>query len=266
MRFRGEILSKKFKFKLEAYHSIPIYCAIDDLETKILEFPMSDKTANTEQNKAEQDLNQQTSNVEQETQQEEQSVTQMPKDEEQRPAEAIVEDSQPGMDWQGYADELEKKLIAAEETIQAQKDSVLRAKADSDNVQRRAQAEVDKARKYALEKFAGELLSVVDNLERAIAAADGQNEEIKPFLEGVEMTQKSLLNTLEKFGIQPIDPQGEMFNPEQHQAMSMQENDELPANTVMAVMQKGYLINDRLLRPAMVMVSRGGSNKVDTQA
>lgn len=262
MRFRGEILLKKFKFKLEAYHSIPIYCAIDDLETKILEFPMSDKTANTEQNKAEQELSQQTSNIEQETQQE----TQVPKDEEQRVADGIDGDTQAGMDWQAYADELEKKLIAAEETIQLQKDSVLRAKADSDNVQRRAQAEVDKARKYALEKFAGELLSVVDNLERAIAAVDGQNEEIKPFLEGVEMTQKSLLNTFEKFGIQSIDPQGEVFNPEQHQAMSMQENDELPANTVMAVMQKGYLINDRLLRPAMVMVSRGGSNKVDTQA
>ncbi len=224
---------------------------------------MSNKTANEEQNQSEQDLSQESKTVDSKTQQEDQSE---PNDNAQQVQDNGEDDAQAGMDWKAYADELEKKLTEAEQTIQSQKDSVLRAKADSDNVQRRAQAEIDKARKFALEKFAGELLSVVDNLERAIAAADEQNEVIKPFLEGVEMTQKSLLTTLEKFAIKAIDPQGEVFNPEQHQAMSMQENDEVPANTVMAVMQKGYMINDRLLRPAMVMVSRGGSNKVDTQA
>ena len=107
---------------------------------------------------------------------------------------------------------------------------------------------------------------MADNLERATLAADTENEAIKPLLEGIELTQKSFMSTFEKFGLQVVDPQGETFNPEHHQAMSMQESDEVAPNTVMAVMQKGYLINGRLLRPAMVMVSRGGSNSVDTQA
>lgn len=169
-------------------------------------------------------------------------------------------------DWKVYADELEVKLSAAEAKIDDQKDSVLRAKADGENARRRAELEVDKARKFALEKFAGDLLPVVDNLERATQAADTENEVIKPLLEGIELTQKSFLATFEKFGLEVINPQGETFNPEKHQAMSMQENEELPPNTVIAVMQKGYALNGRLLRPAMVMVSRGGVNSVDTQA
>jgi len=171
-----------------------------------------------------------------------------------------------GFDWRVYADELEAKLSAAEATIEGQKESVLRAKADGENARRRAEQEVDKARKFALEKFAGELLSVVDNLERATQAADTENEALRPLLEGIELTQKSFMATFEKFGLEIIDPQGQPFNPEHHQAMSMQENEDFAPNTVMAVMQKGYLINGRLLRPAMVMVSRGGSNTVDTQA
>lgn len=171
-----------------------------------------------------------------------------------------------GLDWKAYADELEAKLSAAEATIEAQKDSVLRAKADGENARRRAEQEIDKARKFALEKFAGELLNVVDNLERATLAADAENEAVKSLLEGVEMTHKSFITTFEKFGLETLDPQGEAFNPEHHQAMSMQESDEVAPNTVLAVMQKGYVLNGRLLRPAMVMVSRGGSSSVDTQA
>ena len=172
-----------------------------------------------------------------------------------------------GMDWKAYADELEAKLSAAEATIEGQKESVLRAKADSENARRRAEQEVDKARKFALEKFAGELLTVADNLERATLAADTENEVLKPLLEGIELTQKSFMSTFEKFGLVVIDPQGEPFNPEHHQAMSIQDTDDVAPNTVIAVMQKGYLINGRLLRPAMVMVSRSGSNNtVDTQA
>ena len=135
-----------------------------------------------------------------------------------------------------------------------------------ENAKRRAEGEVVKARKFALEKFAGELLPVADNLERALQMADTKNESLKPMIEGVEITLKSFFGTIEKFGLKVIDPQGETFNPEQHQAMSMQENAELPANTVMAVMQKGYEINGRLLRPAMVMVSRAPDGGVDTQA
>lgn len=163
-------------------------------------------------------------------------------------------------------EELEAALAQAEATVAEQKDSVLRAKADSENARRRAEGEVEKARKFALERFAGELLPVADNLERALQMADAENEAIKPMIEGVDITLKSFISTIEKFGLKVIDPQGESFNPELHQAMSMQENAELAPNTVMAVMQKGYEINGRLLRPAMVMVSRAPEGGVDTQA
>ncbi|QPG04686.1 nucleotide exchange factor GrpE [Salinimonas marina] len=162
--------------------------------------------------------------------------------------------------------ELETALSEAQAQIKEQQDSVLRARADMDNARRRADAEVEKARKFALERFAGELLPVVDNLERALEAGDAGNDAVKPLLEGVEMTHKSFISTIEKFGLTPIDPQGQPFNPELHQAMSMQESDELEPNTVMAVMQKGYELNGRLVRPAMVMVSRAANSGVDTKA
>jgi molecular chaperone GrpE len=162
--------------------------------------------------------------------------------------------------------DLEKALVAAESQIAEQKDSVMRAIANADNARKRAEGEVDKARKFALEKFAGELLPVADNLERALQVANPEDEAIKAVVDGVELTLKSFVSTIEKFGMKVIDPQGEIFNPELHQAMSMQENADLPPNTIMAVMQKGYALNGRLLRPAMVMVSRAAEGGVDTQA
>lgn len=161
---------------------------------------------------------------------------------------------------------LEKALIAAESQIAEQKDSVMRAIANADNARKRAEGEVDKARKFALERFAGELLPVADNLERALQVANPQDEAIKPVVDGVDLTLKSFISTIEKFGMKVIDPQGETFNPVLHQAMSMQENADLPPNTVMAVMQKGYELNGRLLRPAMVMVSRAAEGSVDIEA
>ncbi|MFT6329084.1 MAG: molecular chaperone GrpE [Bermanella sp.] len=161
--------------------------------------------------------------------------------------------------------QLEAALEVANSTIEGQKDAVLRARADMENARRRAEQEVDKARKFALERFAGELLPVLDNLERAIQGADAENEAIKPVVEGVDLTLKSFINVVEKFGMAIVDPQGEAFNPELHQAMSMQETADFAPNTVMAVMQKGYTLNGRLLRPAMVMVSRAASGGVDTQ-
>ncbi len=161
--------------------------------------------------------------------------------------------------------ELEAALAKAEATINEQKESVLRAKAEAENARRRASGEVEKARKFALEGFAGELLNVADNLERALQSVDPENEALKAAMEGVEITHKSFLSTVEKFGITPIDPQGQPFNPEHHQAMSMQESADFAPNTVMAVMQKGYVINGRLLRPAMVMVSKSPENKVDVE-
>ncbi|MFQ3237093.1 MAG: molecular chaperone GrpE [Paraglaciecola sp.] len=163
-------------------------------------------------------------------------------------------------------EELEAALAASEAMLAAQKDSVIRAIADADNIRKRAQLDIDKARKFALEKFAAELLPVADNLERALQVADPANESIKPVVDGVELTLKSFISGIEKFGIEVIEPQGQPFNPELHQAMSMQENAELAPNTVMAVMQKGYVLNGRLLRPAMVMVSRAPESGVNTQA
>ncbi|WP_028108615.1 nucleotide exchange factor GrpE [Ferrimonas futtsuensis] len=164
-------------------------------------------------------------------------------------------------------EELENALLAAQAKVEEQKDSVVRAHAEMENVRRRSAQDVEKARKFALEKFAGELLPVVDNLERALATGDADNEAVKPLLEGVELTHKSFLAGIDKFGIKEIDPIGQPFNPDQHQAMAMQPSEEFPANTVMAVMQKGYELNGRLLRPAMVMISKGSDQpSVDTTA
>lgn len=151
---------------------------------------------------------------------------------------------------------LNAELEAAKQTIEEQKDSVIRAAAEVENMRRRAAQDVEKAHKFALEKFANELLPVLDNLERAIEFADKENEAVKSVIEGVEMTAKSFVDAVAKFGVEVVSPQGEAFNPEFHQAMSIQPSADVAPNTVIAVMQKGYLLNGRLLRPAMVMVSK----------
>lgn len=162
--------------------------------------------------------------------------------------------------------ELELALTKAEARVNEQKESVLRSQAEMENVRRRASQDVEKAHKFALEKFANELLTSVDNLERAMQAADTDNAELKSFLEGIELTYKSLTSTLEKFGVKAVGEEGEVFNPDLHQAMSMQESAEHKNNTIIAVMQKGYELNGRLLRPAMVMVARNSNGSVDTKA
>jgi molecular chaperone GrpE len=161
--------------------------------------------------------------------------------------------------------ELELALATAKSTVADQKDSVIRAKAEVDNVRRRAAQDVEKARKFALEKFAAEMLSTVDNLERALQNIDKDDESNTAIIEGIELTYQGLLASLEKFAIQAIDPQDQPFNPELHQAMSMQEIEGVAPNTVIAVMQKGYELNGRLIRPAMVMVSKAKPS-VDTTA
>ncbi|NQY47558.1 MAG: nucleotide exchange factor GrpE [Colwellia sp.] len=152
--------------------------------------------------------------------------------------------------------ELELALAAAKSTVADQKDSVIRAKAEVDNIRRRAAQDVEKARKFALEKFAGEMLTSVDNLERALQSIDKEDESNKGIIEGVELTLQGLISSLEKFGVNAVDPKDQPFNPELHQAMSMQEVPDVAPNTVIAVMQKGYELNGRLIRPAMVMVSK----------
>ncbi|MDG3087297.1 nucleotide exchange factor GrpE [Vibrio hannami] len=152
--------------------------------------------------------------------------------------------------------QLEAALLSSEAKVKEQQDSVLRAKAEVDNMRRRTEQQIDKARKYALTKFAEELLPVIDNLERAISHANMENEEVKPIVEGVELTHKTFIDTVAKFGLKEINPEGQPFNPEFHQAMSTQESEDFEPNTVMFVMQKGYELNGRVVRPAMVMVSK----------
>lgn len=160
--------------------------------------------------------------------------------------------------------ELEAALMASQAKVKEQQDSVVRAAADVENMRRRATQDVEKAHKFALEKFAKELLPVIDNLERAVQSADAENEAVKPVLEGIELTQKSFISSVEKFGLVALDPQGEAFDPEKHQAMAMQPSNEVKPNHVMAVLQKGYELNGRVIRPAMVMVAKAAD--VDTTA
>ncbi len=143
-----------------------------------------------------------------------------------------------------------------DELQQRERDSMLRAKAEMENVRRRAELDVEKAHKFALEKFAGELLPVIDNLERGLDTADKSNSELTPLIEGIELTLKSLLDAVRKFGIEVVEDTHVPFNPAVHQAMTMLESDEHEPNQVMMVMQKGYTLNGRLLRPAMVAVSK----------
>ena len=163
-----------------------------------------------------------------------------------------------------YIAELEQQLAAAQESATEEKDRALRAVAEMENVRRRSAQDVEKARKFALEKFVNELLPVIDSLERALEHTNQDTDELKALYEGVELTLKSLLNAAEKFGVLVIDPQGEPFDPNKHQAMSMVESDEVAPNAVLAVMMKGYELNGRVLRPAMVMVAKGPA--IDTQA
>ena len=156
-------------------------------------------------------------------------------------------------------DEL-SEVEALHEEVAMAKDAALRAQADAINAQRRAELDVEKARKFALERFANDLLPVVDNLERALEASAGSDVEgAAAVVKGVELTLKSLVDVLAKNGVTPVDPHGEHFDPQVAQAMSMIENPDVEPNTVIAVMQKGYLLKDRLLRPAMVMVSKAAS-------
>lgn len=151
---------------------------------------------------------------------------------------------------------LETELTQTKAQLAEQHDLMLRIKAEADNIRRRASMDVEKAHKFALEKFAADLLPVVDNLERALAFINREDEALKGVVEGVELTMKSFLDTVAKYGVNQIDPLGQPFNPELHQAMSIQPSADVAPNSVTFVMQKGYELNGRLLRPAMVGVSK----------
>jgi molecular chaperone GrpE len=155
-------------------------------------------------------------------------------------------------------------VIDLQEEVAKLKEDLLRAQAETQNVRRRAEVDVEKAHKFSTEKFARELLDVIDNLERAIAASPA-DPAVKPLLEGVELTQKTLMNALAKFKVEVVDPMGHPFDPTLHQAISMIDAPDSEPNTVLNVVQKGYTNHGRLLRPAMVVVSKAAP-KVDAKA
>lgn len=143
-----------------------------------------------------------------------------------------------------------------QEQVSSANDQVLRVQAEMQNMRRRAERDVENAHKFALDKFSAELLPVVDNLERALGTIDASDEAQQPVSKGLELTLKSFFDVLTRFKIEAIDPAGQPFDADLHQAVSMVPNADLEPNTVMDVFQKGYTLNGRLVRPAMVVVSK----------
>jgi molecular chaperone GrpE len=169
-------------------------------------------------------------------------------------------------------EELQKALADAEQKAQDNWDKAVRAQAEKENLKRRTQKDLEDAHKFALTSFAKELLSVLDSLVLGLQAATGDSEDVKKFREGSELTIKQFEAVFAKFKIETIDPIGQPFNAEQHQAMAMQVVDGAEPNTVVNVFQKGYMLNGRLLRPAMVLVAKAAekqpidSPSIDEQA
>jgi len=169
-------------------------------------------------------------------------------------------------------EERDAALAAAEERAEKAAEQLLRAHAEMENLRRRNERDLESAHKYALEKVANELLPVKDSLEIAAVSNTGEGLDVNKLVEGVELTLKMLTSAMTKNGITEVDPVNEKFNPEWHQAMTTQESNEVEANTVITVFQKGYLLNGRLIRPAMVVVSKAmnggdvGNTKVDEMA
>ncbi len=164
--------------------------------------------------------------------------------------------------------EADPDLEALEAQLREARDQTLRVQAEMQNLRRRVDRDIENAHKYALENFVGELLPVVDNLERGLAtvaeATDAESEAQKAIREGVELTLKSFLDVLARNKVETLDPAGQPFDPRFHQAMTMAPHPEIAANTVIEVFQKGYLLNGRLVRPAMVVVSRGAEGQGET--
>ncbi|MBL4781303.1 MAG: nucleotide exchange factor GrpE [Porticoccaceae bacterium] len=179
---------------------------------------------------------------------------------EQEP-EALLEQESAAANEEGAEEAGEKTVeldaVALGEALQQAKDQTLRTQAEMQNLRRRVDRDVENAHKFALEKFVGELLPVVDNMERALEALAVDDENLSAAREGIELTLKSFLGVLDGHKVKQVEPKGEAFNPDFHQAISMVPNPDVAPNTVLEVFQKGYTLNDRLVRPAMVVVSKG---------
>jgi molecular chaperone GrpE len=154
------------------------------------------------------------------------------------------------------SDDWKTKALNLEAELANLKDAAIRAQAEAQNVRRRAEQDVEKAHKFALDKFVKELLPVIDGLEKTVEAEQQAGNEITPLREGVDMTLSMLLAGIKKFGVEQIDPIGKTFDPELHEAMTMVEVPGAESNTVIDAMQRGYTLNGRLVRPAMVVVAK----------
>ena len=153
--------------------------------------------------------------------------------------------------------ELEEQLkTQIEEAANKEQDILLRSRAEIENLRRRTEQDVEKAHKFALEKFSKDILNTIDNLERALATpANKEDESVKALFDGVELTLKELVSTVGRFGVEAVGVVGEAFNPDLHQAISMQPAEGFETNQLSVVLQKGYTLNGRVIRPAMVMVA-----------
>jgi len=183
----------------------------------------------------------------------------------------VVTEEEPVDAEEGVVD-LAAELEKANATANDNWDKLLLAKAEVENIRRRTQKDIEKAHRFSVEKFAKEMLPVVDSLEMGLAAADESEAETTALKEGMELTYKQLISSLEKSGVVQVNPVGEGFNPDLHQAISMVPSPDHEPNSVMQVFQKGYTLNDRLLRPAMVIVAQSQPQaptdtvKIDEQA
>lgn len=153
--------------------------------------------------------------------------------------------------------ELEELLkTQIEEAANKEQDILLRSRAEIENLRRRTEQDVEKAHKFAVEKFSKDILNTIDNLERALATpANKEDESVKALFDGVELTLKELVSTVGRFGVEAVGVVGETFNPDLHQAISMQPAEGFETNQISVVLQKGYTLNGRVIRPAMVMVA-----------
>lgn len=173
-------------------------------------------------------------------------------------ADANAPETQAGVDVELSVDALHAQIASLTADLETARENALRAQADAQNARRRAEQDVEKAHKFGLERMVNDLLPVVDNLERALSAIDASNEALAPVAEGIQLTLKSFIDSLARHHVVAVDPQGAPFDPQLHQAVSAVPNPDVEPNTVLNVFQKGYTLHGRLVRPAMVVVSKAG--------
>lgn len=181
-------------------------------------------------------------------------------EQEQPTAQQEAAEASPGQEAEQSDQDLAAELAKAQSTIKDYWDQIVRLNAEIENNRKRAQRDIENAHKYAVKNFVESLLPVTDSMELGLDASGNENADLETIKQGMNMTLDLFLQTLDKNGISRLDPLGEKFNPEHHQAMTMQEQEDVEPNTVISVMQKGYLLNDRLIRPAMVVVSKAKSS------